>query len=303
MADFDAAEKDKPNNPREWGSDGAKTVRGRGRQMVMVVMAIAVLAGFSAVVIYSYDRGKSPDPGAEAPLITADNSPTRVRPKEPGGMKVPDRDKRVFSRINPNENPPRIEQLLPPPEIVMSRPPFDADNLDEKTRRALATEPAAGPGGVENLVPAPPVAKPTAGRGAGPKPKARPRVVGKTKTKPAPAAPAAAKPSVPDSVPRKAAPARQVASTGGGRGWRVQIAASRSAKAARKSWQDIKRRHRDLFGALRLMLVKADLGKGTGKAKGVFYRMQVGPLAGPDAARKLCARVKQRKLGCFVVKP
>ena len=94
-------------------------------------------------------------------------------------------------------------------------------------------------------------------------------------------------------------PAPQVASRGNGRVWRVQIAASRSIEAARKSWRAIKRKHDDVFGKLRLMLVKADLGK----SKGIYYRMQVGPLAEAEGARKLCARVKRRKLGCFVVKP
>ena len=54
----------------------------------------------------------------------------------------------------------------------------------------------------------------------------------------------------------------------------------------------------DLFGGLRSSVVRVDLGR-----KGVFYRLQAGPLADEAAARALCSRAKQRKLGCIVVRP
>ncbi len=292
MADYDSGEEDSRDGAGPAPDGGSD----HGRKAITALVAMVALAGFGALVSYSYDRGTATDTGKDAPLITAAKGPTRVRPKEPGGMEVADRDKQVFSRINPNENPRRVEQLLPPPEIVVAPPPAMAeakapDELDEATRRALATAPAAGPAPVEDLMapPPPPLAKP-----APAKPKAEIRAA---KTSAAfvprpPATPPAATAPVPP-------PAPQVASRGNGRIWRVQIAASRSIEAARKSWRAIKRKHGDVFGDLRLMLVKADLGK----RKGVYYRMQVGPLADADAARKLCARVKQRKLGCFIVKP
>lgn len=291
MADYDSGEKGSRDGAGPASAGGAGGGSDHGRKAITALVAVIAVAGFGALVLYSYDRGTAPDTGKDAPLITAAKGPTKVRPKEPGGMEVADRDKQVFSRINPNENPPRIEQLLPPPEIVVARPPPVAEakapvELDEATRRALATAPAAGPAPVEDLIapPPPPPAKPKA--------ETRAAKTDAASVPPPPATPPAATAPVPP-------PAPQVASRGNGRVWRIQIAASRSIEAARKSWRAIKRKHGDVFGDLRLMLVKADLGK----RKGVYYRMQLGPLADADAARKLCARVKRRKLGCFIVKP
>ncbi len=290
MADFDSTEKDSRDGAGPAQAGGSN----HGRKSITALVAVVALAGFAALVFYFYDRGTAPGIGEGAPLITATKGPTKVRPKEPGGMEVPDRDKQVFSRINPNENPPRIEQLLPPPETVVAPPPLVAGvgpqvELDEKIRRALATAPAAGPAPVEDLMAPPPPPAPVAQPAA-----AQAKVKTKTaKTEPAsvPRPPATA--TVPSPAPKV------VASRGGGGVWRVQIGASRSIEAARKSWRAIKRKHGDVFGKLRLMLVKADLGK----SKGIYYRMHVGPLADAEGARKLCARVKRRKLGCFVVKP
>ncbi len=297
MADFERTEKDSPDGAGPAQAGGAGGGSDHGRKAITGLAAVVAMAGFAALVFYFYDGGTAPGTGEDAPLITAAKGPTKVRPKEPGGMEVPDRDMQVFSRINPSENPPRIEQLLPPPETVVAPPPPVAEagpqvELDEKTRRALATAPAAGPAPVEDLMaPPPPPATPA--------PVAKPAAAqAKVETKAAKTEPASVpRPPATATVPPPAP--KVVASRGDKRVWRVQIGASRSIEAARKSWRGIKRKHGDVFGKLQLMLRKADLGK----SKGIYYRMQVGPLADADEARKLCARVKRRKLGCFIVKP
>ena len=78
----------------------------------------------------------------------------------------------------------------------------------------------------------------------------------------------------------------------------MQIAALRSEADAKRSWANLSKRHADLFGGLQSTVVRVDLGQ-----KGVFYRLQAGPFADEAAARSLCSRAKQRKLGCIVVKP
>ena len=134
MADHDSGEKDSRGGAGPAPAGGSD----HGRKAITALVAVVALAGFGALVIYSYDRGTATDTGKDAPLITAAKGPTKVRPKEPGGMEIADRDKQVFSRINPNENPPRIEQLLPPPETVVAPPPPVAGagpqvELDEMT--------------------------------------------------------------------------------------------------------------------------------------------------------------------------
>jgi hypothetical protein len=43
---------------------------------------------------------------------------------------------------------------------------------------------------------------------------------------------------------------------------------------------------------------RADLG-----ARGIYYRIQVGPIADAAAAEHDCAELKRRGEGCIVVKP
>ena len=54
--------------------------------------------------------------------------------------------------------------------------------------------------------------------------------------------------------------------------------------------------NRDLLGDLGAAVRRADLG-----AKGVFYRVRVGPLPARKEARTLCASLSERKVPCFVV--
>lgn len=56
--------------------------------------------------------------------------------------------------------------------------------------------------------------------------------------------------------------------------------------------------HPDLLGDLRLTVQKADLG-----TKGVYYRIQAGPIPDRTTAEDVCAELKSAKQSCLVVKP
>ena len=83
-----------------------------------------------------------------------------------------------------------------------------------------------------------------------------------------------------------------------GKTLRVQIASLRSEQAARDQWARLQKAQGDLVGALAPHVQRADLG-----ARGVFFRLQAGPLADVAAAKALCAKLQQRKLGCLLVRP
>ena len=80
--------------------------------------------------------------------------------------------------------------------------------------------------------------------------------------------------------------------------WRIQLAAFRSPATARSGWQRLLKLHGDLIGDLRPSVVRAELG-----SRGVFHRLQAGPLASVEAAQALCAGLKERKTGCLIVRP
>ena len=113
-----------------------------------------------------------------------------------------------------------------------------------------------------------------------------------------PAAVPAAKdlpPTSPDAS--RETPVTVVASVPPG-GYRVQLAALKSSAGAEREWVRLRTVHRDLFGDLEHWVERADLG-----TRGIFFRLQSGPLADGASANALCDRAKSRQLGCLVVKP
>lgn len=229
--------------------------------------AVLVVLGFIAVVYYAYSEGRRAGREGVAPLIVADNTPTKVRPEQPGGMAVPDQDKLVYSRIAPNEGAPNVERLLPPPAVPLPqpvKPPVAESAADIKPIEDAKPLQKEGAAGVEKLVAAPPTPTPT--------------------PTPAPA-PASSPPPAPAVK----------AATGG---YKVQLASLRSEDGAREAWQALKKAHTDLLGDLDLTVARADLGD-----KGVWYRAQASGLADGAAAAKLCAELKARKVSCLPVRP
>jgi hypothetical protein len=59
----------------------------------------------------------------------------------------------------------------------------------------------------------------------------------------------------------------------------------------------LQKQHSDLLGSLALSIDRKDMGAD----KGVFFRMQAGPLASESDARGLCSRLKQRRVDCLIV--
>jgi hypothetical protein len=90
---------------------------------------------------------QNPPPPDNVPLIKADPQPIKVKPDQPGGLVVPDRNMLIY-----NERPggPPVERLLPPPEQPQARPA--APPPASAPQQQVAAAPQA--------VPAPPAAKP-----------------------------------------------------------------------------------------------------------------------------------------------
>ena len=100
--------------------------------------------------------------------------------------------------------------------------------------------------------------------------------------------------------PSKAAPTPQRPSkpaAAQAAGTRLQLGSLRSEDAARQEWERIKRKNSDLLGSLSATPVRADLGD-----KGVYYRIQTGPVADPAAAERICGELKLRGIGCIIAR-
>jgi len=254
----------------------------------IVVAGVAVIA-FGAAVWYAYTLGARSGSPSDVPVVAADPSPWKKRPEDPGGLKVANQDKAVFDRLEPQLAEPKEERLLPPPEEPMAPPPPipTGGQLQADATSPLAetgdTLPQEGSTSVTEEA--------AAGEGAGAEPA--------TDQQPAAETPAAdAPPAEPDSAEssREVAslpPATRAPASGG---YRIQLAALRSEPDARREWQRIQSANSDLLGNLSMNVERADLGD-----RGVFYRLQAGPLEDKALADLLCGKLKGRNLACLVV--
>ncbi len=259
------------------------------------------------------------DTDQEIPVIRADITPMKVRPENPGGLQVPDRDKLVYNRIQNggSATPERatVERLLPPPETPLPRPQAAEPEAVETQMPARPEPEIAQTPKVSDVTaavkptpaPAPPPA-PVPSVSSTPtvlntspveQPQSGPTRLSKTPA-PAPSAPppTSAPVSAAATQPKPAAPASTV-SPPSNQVYRVQLAAARTPEAARAEWDRLRRKNLDILGDLGLAITKVDLGT----SKGVFYRLRVGPLKDDAEARALCKALAARKIGCLVVRP
>ena len=237
------------------------------RRLMRLAGALLVMGVFAGGLWFAYDiglhrAGGIPGIAGDTPLIRADASPMKVKPANPGGMPVPDRDMLIYGGQRP-----QVEHLLPPPEQPMARPAPPPPN-------PLPTVPTSSPP-AQNAAANPPLAV-----------GARPEVADDTPP-PAPAA-AAASSAKPSSAKRSPAKAGKL---------RLQLGAVRSAAAARGEWARLKRDNPDLLGSMSAVAIRADLGD-----KGVYYRIQAGPIADASTADRICGELRQRHLPCIIVR-
>lgn len=241
-----------------------------GLSMIVVFMILLIAGG--AAAWFAVDRWWPADENGEIPLVRAPSGPVKVKPDDPGGMAVPNQDKLVYDRMGTTGSVPEAERLLPPPETPLPAPksaPIPAPSAIPEPPAAVAAPQTTQP---------PPPQLPTS--------TATPQEV--EAVQPPPPAPP---PPAPEVAAKPAAPR-----TGS---YKVQLVAVRSPEAANKEWERLRQRNSDLLAGMELSVTKADLGPD----KGIYYRLRAGPLADEEAAKKLCAELTKRKIGCLVVRP
>jgi len=299
--------------PSDDNNDGR---RKRNRRLVLAgaVAAIAVVAAIWLGIGHK----------SEVPVITADNTPEKVKPTDEGGLQVPNQNVQVLENMNGQNQPQASETVLPPPEQPVA-PPAPAAAADPQGLNTAGQQPAAGqatsgepaagqtaasqaPAGQTSItapavpaVPEAPAVPPVPGATntaasttpAAPSAAVPSETAGSTTT--GSAAPAAtqtaAKPVAEASKKTEAAPA-----TAGGK-LKIQLAAVKTEAAAKSVWSELQKAHPAELGSLSLIVEKVDKG-----ANGVFYRVQAGPIADRAAGKTLCAELAKQKQACILAR-
>jgi hypothetical protein len=195
------------------------------RRVTAIFAVVVVMAVFAGGLWFAYSTGSrhASGTGGDVPLIRAATGPTKVKPQNPGGMQIPDRNLSIY-----NQKRPTVERLLPGPEQPMPRPAPPPP----KPAVAAAAPPAP------TAEPAPPLPTPAAA------PHEQPAV--------------AAAPSPPQVKPVAARPAAVPGPAAGGVA--LQLGSLRSEAAAHQEWERIRRANGDLLGKLSARVLRADLG-------------------------------------------
>ncbi|MCA3272913.1 MAG: SPOR domain-containing protein [Roseomonas sp.] len=244
--------------------------------MIIIAGSVLAVGAVIAALVWGFSRGSS----RNAPLIEADTRPIKVRPDNPGGLRVPNQDELIFDRnrggrtaspgaLAPEAENPRVDQLR--------------QQLAERAAQEAARS-------------APPPAATTPGPAQPAAPQAAPRSAPQATAPATPAPPATTSaltaPSLPAPVP---ASAERFAPVANGRA-QVQLGALPSEAAARGEWDRLQKRVPELLGNRRVSLAPLDR-----EGQTTMYRIRTGGFADAATARAFCDEMKTRSIPCMVI--
>ena len=213
-----------------------------------------------AALVWGFSRGSS----RNAPLIEADARPIKIRPDNPGGLRVPNQDELIFDRnrgarsaapggLAPEAENPRVDQLR--------------SQLAERAAQEAARN-------------APPPASPAPAQPAAPA---------------TPSAPATASALNAPSLPAPVPSAERFAPVPNGRA-QVQLGSLPSEAAARGEWDRLQKRVPEFLGNRRVSLAPFDR-----EGQTPLYRIRTGGFADAATARAFCEEMKTKSIPCMVV--
>ena len=249
----------------------------RSRLPLLIVIGLIVMAAFTGVVWLAYNQGVERGRSGSTVIIAPPEGPVRTAPANAGGTTD-------FTNLKIYNQPVPPDQEAQSSTVARTAsnatPPAAAP--DRPTTPTTETPPVRldpGPPAVRAVAPAAP-----------PAPKPAPAAI------PSPTVAQAAPPAPSVPAPAAAAPAAaSVALTGGAV---LQIGSYESVALADNAWKSFQTRYAGVVGALSEDVQRADLG-----ARGIWYRLRVGPFADKTAAAAACEKLKTQGGTCFVTAP
>ncbi|ODA68753.1 rare lipoprotein A [Methyloligella halotolerans] len=254
------------------------------RSGIMIGSAVVGAIALGGALAFAFKQSGGGISG-EPPLITAENTPVKEAPEQPGGKEFPHKNKLIYDRLENGDQPeadrlvPRQEELaLPnmPAQTDMPDMPELAANDAGNAGAADASDPDSGPRKVKTLT-----VRPDGSVDAG--------------QATANAAGAQSEPTTTASIEPQAQPAPAPAAAS--RNYVVQVASKKDQTEALAAFADMQQKYPSLLANYRPMVNRVNLGD-----KGVWYRLQVGPMSSQADASQLCGQLKAKGLNdCLVM--
>ncbi|AJD52010.1 Sporulation related domain-containing protein [Thalassospira xiamenensis M-5 = DSM 17429] len=248
-----------------------------------IVLGLVIIGGgLGGAGYWLYNQGQPAQEEGKLPILLPDPLPIKLRPDDPGGMEVPHRDTTIYEQLDSNQPEDQVVlQELPDmpkvPDVIPSPDNTGEPAVIEQTPEAEIVANAAQIGSGKDV-----------------------NASAKTPAETAIVAPSDAEKAIAVAKAKEQATAPAATSASGisEKDFRIQLASVRDTSGAEAEWKRLSYKNKDLLGSLQMYLKRADLGD-----KGVFYRLQAGPLPDAAAAETLCRNLKQRNVGCLIVRP
>ena len=299
------------------------------RKMIPVGLGLVLVAlvGGGAVVFLNERRAPTQTP----PLVLAPQGPEKIKPDDPGGLRVAHQDKLILNEVPAGQVVDEsVERLLPPPEMPLplqtQEPSLDAHtdasssapageqaaqmpsvhkNTRDESNPERQDNKAQEQGELESVLqppsvvaaPSAPAPVTTAEQVQPKKDLSQKEAVQKKsdretkQVKKQTTAPVEEPPA--PSRPAKTDPVVQLSSGQ----YVVQLASLRRESAVQAEWGKLQKKLPKLLGSATMLMEKAEIS-----GAGVRYRLQTGPFPTKAAADRLCQKLKVSGRDCLVKK-
>ena len=327
QADADFLDESQFMNPGEAESKPARKFSLRSRSIYMVGSALLGAIALGGALAFAYKQSGGAMGGGEPPVVQADSRPVKEAPQQPGGKEFPHKNKLIYERLQNGDQPeaerivPRQEELampampgavpaaapgaspMQPPAVATVDDPNAADGGPRRVKTLVVRPdgsvmpPPEAPAAPQQAAPAEAVPAPQQQMAAVepampamPMPQAAPAPAPVADAAP-PAAPAPAADPAPVAAipPKPKVAAADVAAPAKPSQYVVQVGSKQNQTEALATFADMQQKYPTLLASYRPMVQKADLG-----AKGVWYRLRIGPIVDKSAATKLCGQLKSQ---------
>ena len=299
------------------------------KKMIPVGLGLVLVALVGGGAVVFLNEGRTPT--ETAPLVLAPQGPEKVKPDDPGGLRVAHQDKLILNEVPAGQVVDEsVERLLPPPETPLPL------QTQEPLLDARTDAPSSAPAG-EQAAQMPSVHKSTQDNSNPERQDNKAQEQGELESVLQPpsvvVAPSAPAPvttaeqvqlkkdlSQKDSVqkksdretkqvkkqtaatveeppaPSKPAKTDPVVQPSSGQ-YVVQLASLRRESAVQAEWGKLQKKLPKLLGSAMMLMEKAEIS-----GAGVHYRLQTGPFPTKAAADRLCQKLKVSGRDCLVKK-
>jgi cell division septation protein DedD len=240
------------------------SVKKKPKNLNIILLIVAAIIGFIALSWYAYVSSTRPKPIGSLEILRPDNEVKKLAPEDPGGMVIPGMNNSIYENIS-GDNPSennKKDNVLPPPE----EPIIEKKNSDDIDLMQIHEEPKAVISDKEFK-----------------------DAIKKTPNK---------KQEIEQKADNNPITEKNYSlNVAKPKGYYVQIGSFKKASEAEQTWKAIYKKHQKTLGKVGHYIEYKDLGE-----KGVFFRLQAGPLDTESLARMHCNKLKNCGLACFVTK-